>query len=162
MGIFTLLMVASMALYFNDGASATLGVVFIIILVGVYILPLFLNLKSVKCNDFLKGIVYVLFMSPTYINVMSVYAVSNIHDVSWGSRPVGTETSSQSNKENKMAEEYQDFRSKFLIIWILLNNLAGFSVVVLSRSDSKFYLLIIGGILMGIILLKFLFSICHR
>ena len=161
MGIFTLLMVASMIVYYDQGESATFGVIFILVLICIYILPLFLNLRTVKFGDFLKGIIYIVFMTPTYINIMSIYAVANIHDVSWGSRPVGTQTNTNSNREKRMSESYQNYRSKFLIMWILLNNLAGFVVVVLSRSDSKFYLMMIGAVLMTLVGIKFLFSIMY-
>lgn len=161
MGIFTLLMIASMGIYFDEDTFASVGVGFLILIIAVYIIPLFLHMKTLSVADFLKGIVYLLFMTPTYINIMAVYAVSNIHDVSWGSRPAGAVSSAVSKKEANMSAEYQDFRSRFLIIWIVANNAAGFIVVVLSRGDQNFYLFLIGAVLFTTIGIKFFFSVLH-
>lgn len=32
--------------------------------------------------------VYIL-MLPTFINIMQIYSMSNLHDISWGNRPTG-------------------------------------------------------------------------
>lgn len=161
MGIFTLLMIASIGIYFDEDTFASVGVGFILLIIAVYIVPLFLHMKTLSVADFLKGIVYLLFMTPTYINIMSVYAVSNIHDVSWGSRPAGAVSSAVSQKEANMTAEYQDFRSKFLIIWIVANNAVGFVVVILSRDDQNLYLFAIGAVLFTTIGIKFFFSVLH-
>lgn len=161
MGVFTLLMVIS-SIFYSDGNQDTLvKAAYFVIIVGVYFLPLICHMKTLKVADFVKGIVYIIFMSPTYVNIMSVYAVSNIHDVSWGSRPVGTEENSGSNREKRMSEDYQNYRSKFLVIWILLNNLAGYYVVVLSRNESDLILPILAFFLMGLIVFKMIFSLFH-
>ena len=70
--------------------------------------------------DFIKGVLYATYMSPTYVNIMTIYSIVNIHDVSWGNRP-----SSQNNKlqqiENRKGIMYRDYRANFLIIWIITN-----------------------------------------
>jgi hypothetical protein len=154
-------MIASIGIYFDEDTFASFGVIFLLAIIALYIVPLFLHLKTLKAVDFLKGIVYLVFMTPTYINIMAVYAVSNIHDVSWGSRPVGTTSNAISKKEANMSAEYQDFRSRFLIVWILLNNAVGFLVVVLSRSSQNVFLFLIGTVLFTTIGIKFVFSVLH-
>ena len=38
-------------------------------------------------------------MSPTYINLVTIYSFSNISDVTWGSRPAGV--ANETSKEDK-------------------------------------------------------------
>jgi hypothetical protein len=154
-------MIASIGIYFDEDTFASFGVIFLLAIIALYIVPMFLHLKTLKIVDFLKGIVYLIFMTPTYINIMAVYAVSNIHDVSWGSRPVGTISNAISKKEANMSAEYQDFRSRFLIVWIVLNNAVGFLVVVLSRSSQNVFLFLIGSVLFTTVGIKFVFSVLH-
>lgn len=33
------------------------------------------------------GLISYLFMMPTFINIMQIYAMCNLHDISWGNRP---------------------------------------------------------------------------
>jgi hypothetical protein len=44
----------------------------------------------------------VTFFAPTFINIVSIYSVSNIHDVTWGSRPSGTEKKVNSKRDKEM------------------------------------------------------------
>jgi hypothetical protein len=57
---------------------------------------------------FLKGIVAILFLGPTYVNVFSIFSITNIHDVSWGSRPdgdSGKEEDAETRKYNNLKDE---------------------------------------------------------
>lgn len=162
MGVFTILMVVSMVWFYDNGTFGSLGIIFIVVVIGAYLVPLFLHIKTVKFVDFAKGILYVLFMTPTFINVNSIYAVCNIHDVSWGSRPVGTNTQSNSARDAAMSIDYQNYRSWFLVIWILINNGVGFLVVFISRTDQVFYLFLIGAFLLTIVGFKIFLSILHQ
>jgi cellulose synthase/poly-beta-1,6-N-acetylglucosamine synthase-like glycosyltransferase len=162
MGIFAVLMIVSMVYFYFESKISSISIYFFIILWASYISPLIFNFRSLKFTDFLKGIVYVIFMSPTYININSIYAVSNIHDVSWGSRQVDEGNSNKiaiSNKKERMDSDYQNYRSKFLIIWLLLNNAAGFIVVLISRNNGIYYLFGIGALLVFIVGAKIVFSI---
>jgi cellulose synthase/poly-beta-1,6-N-acetylglucosamine synthase-like glycosyltransferase len=162
MGAFTILMIVSMVYFYFESDIASISVYFFIVLAASYLSPLILNFRSLRITDFIRGIIYVIFMSPTYININSVYAVSNIHDVSWGSREAGSDSNANSLKQERMEEDYKNYRSKFLIIWILLNNLVGFTVVLISRNQGIYYLLFIGSLLMIIVGIKILLSILHH
>lgn len=59
------------------------------IMMSVYLLPMIL-----RPLDFLKnfrlymiGVLSYIFMMPTFINVMAIYSMCNLHDISWGNRP---------------------------------------------------------------------------
>ena len=36
--------------------------------------------------DIVKGYIQFIMMTPTYVNIFIIYAICNIHDVTWGSR----------------------------------------------------------------------------
>jgi len=55
MGIFTLLMVANSILYVVEESFVSFGVLFIGILLMSFVLPLVVNVTSLKVCDFLKG-----------------------------------------------------------------------------------------------------------
>ena len=83
-----------------------------------YFIPLVLNLSKLRAGDFIKGVLFSLFLSPTYVNIFTIYAISNIHDVSWGSRPATNDPVSKS-AEKKKEENYKNFRANFLVFWII-------------------------------------------
>ena len=64
-------------------------------------------------------------MMPTYVNIMSIYAMSNLHDISWGNRPSvagGVNAFSQDAKRQEgIKNRYQVFRVNFLAIWVIFN-----------------------------------------
>lgn len=60
-----------------------------------------------------------------------------------------------------MSNDYQSFRSRFLIFWVFVNAIAGWIVVILSRESHDYYLNVITGVLAFVIFFKFLFSVLH-
>ena len=97
-------------------------------------------MKHIKICEFLKGFVYIIYLAPTYINILSIYAISNIHNVTWGSRPSVVDAKSQSKFqkiEKKLEINYKNFRSNFLIFWLILNLLVGNSVTFLNRKNTE-------------------------
>ena len=76
-----------------------------------------------------------------FINVFSIYAFSNLHDVSWGNRPTssgtGTEAFSADRAVQLMTEHnYAEFRANVLFIWICCNGAYFFIVLKLSGSSD--------------------------
>jgi cellulose synthase/poly-beta-1,6-N-acetylglucosamine synthase-like glycosyltransferase len=162
MGAFTILMIVSMVYYYFESDVASKSVYFFIVIAASYLVPLICNFRSLRLTDSIRGIVYVIFMSPTYININSIYAISNIHDVSWGSRETVSDKNANLSKQKMKDDDYQSYRAKFLITWILLNNLVAFAVVLISRNEGMYYLLVIGGLLMIIVGIKIVLSILHH
>jgi chitin synthase len=60
-------------------------------MLSVYFVPIILRpMDFVKnCNGYCVGMIVYIFMLPTFINIMQVYSMSNLHDISWGNRPTG-------------------------------------------------------------------------
>lgn len=118
MGLFTMLMVVSTIMYAAKNSIETIALVVIVIWIASYALPLMLNISRLKLTDFVKGVIYSLFLSPTYVNIFTIFAISNIHDVSWGSRPATMDASVKA-AQSKKDELYKNFRANFLIFWIV-------------------------------------------
>ena len=134
------------------------------ILIGIivlsYLLPLILNQSTIKTSTFLKGLFSLIYLSPTYVNIISIYAISNIDDISWGTR-ASNAVNNITQKEKKTKEEYQDYKAWFLVIWSLVNLSVGLAMVEISRNQ-EYYLVHIVAFFLGIIIgFKLFFSTLH-
>ena len=158
-------MIVCMVQFYMDFTFSTseysLSLLFIGVVISSYIIPLVTHLNTLRPVDFLKGVVYSIMLTPTFINIIVMYAICNIHDVSWGSRPSGAQATKASEREAKMEASYKNYRSWFLLIWLIANASCGYSVLFISRRGLDFYLLIISGILVVVVLAKILFSLLH-
>ena len=67
MGSFTLLMVIGSYFYAIQSQNALLSVSFLAINALFYFLPLIMNVGRLKVCDYLKGIIYNIYLTPTYI-----------------------------------------------------------------------------------------------
>jgi chitin synthase len=145
MGLFTILMVINSALYALDQDITSASVIFFLIFLLSYGLPLFCNWGGLKYSDFIKGVVYVIYLSPTYVNIFTIYSISNIHDVTWGSRPAIDQTKDNDVKQKKLKEVeakkdlvYKDFRARFLVFWCICNLLVGFLIIyIFNKGDDQ-------------------------
>ncbi|CAI2361932.1 unnamed protein product [Moneuplotes crassus] len=162
MGVFSVLMsvavlISVMNLELNYKVYIAVGGV-----ICTYVLPMILNFRRLKFLDFVKGTIFIFFMAPTYINIMTIYAISNIHDVTWGSRGSEDENGTESERDKAQRIDYENFRCNFLIVWLFANIAAGWCVVFFSREDQTEYLFLVVLALGGIIALKIIFSICYE
>ena len=160
MGLFTLLMVAWSIAYAFQATLASVSVIFLALYALSYALPLIMNISHLKVWDFLKGVGYSIYLAPTYINIFTIYAISNIHDVTWGSRP-SVQNPAFKAIEDKKQITYKNYRSNFLVIWLIVNVIVGFIIVYMSRNGQYVIMLIIGIFLMIVLCLKLVFSILH-
>ena len=67
-------------------------------------------------------------MLPTFINVMQIYGMCNLHDISWGNRPTvaagqsGTNAFSENaKKQENLKKDYEVYRVNFFTFWIIIN-----------------------------------------
>lgn len=58
----------------------------------VFLIPMILRPLDFLSNmrNYILGLMSYLFMMPTFINTMQIYAMCNLHDISWGNRPTTT------------------------------------------------------------------------
>ena len=138
MGIFSIIMVVCSIIFaFRD--TSNLGIIGLFSYLLLVVLPIVLNMKHIKICEFLKGSAYLIYLAPTYINILSIYAISNIHNITWGSRPEVKDKKSESKFnmiEKKLEIDYKNFRSNFLIFWLIVNIIIGNSVAFSSRQED--------------------------
>lgn len=81
--------------------------------IGSYAIGLIItgNLKRVV----LRSLQFLL-MTPIYVNIFQIYAICNIHDCTWGNRP-----DNLTEEEKAKREEFEYYRTKWVIIWIVSN-----------------------------------------
>lgn len=104
-----------------------------------------------------KGIFHYLFLTPTYVNIFLIYSICNIHDCTWGNRPDLLTT-----EEKNKIEEFEEFRTRWIIIWVLCNG--GYIVMLQSiQSTDSGYLYIYGLAMLAIaiVLLRFCGSLLY-
>jgi hypothetical protein len=60
-----------------------------VIMFSVFLAPIILRPIDFIANmkNYILGLISYLFMMPTFINIMQIYSMSNLHDISWGNRP---------------------------------------------------------------------------
>ena len=132
------------------------------------ILPIMMNWKRIKGCDIVMGTIYNIFLAPTYVNIITIFAIANIHDITWGSRPSSTERRREEQFEKIEREkdlQYRNFRSKFLTIWVLINTLSALIANNSARGNSSdfisaivYFLTLIVGIKLFFCLLFFVSS----
>lgn len=69
------------------------------------------NVKKIALRS-----LHFLLMTPIYVNVFQIYAICNIHDCTWGNRP-----DNLTEEEKAKREEFEYYRTKWVIIWIVSN-----------------------------------------
>lgn len=59
------------------------------IMLSLYFVPMILRPVDFARNvpKYVIGLVSYILLLPTFINVMQIYSMSNLHDISWGNRP---------------------------------------------------------------------------
>ena len=110
-----------------------------VLMLSVYLIPFLLRPLDFVFNFFryILGFLSYLFMLPVFINIMQVYSMSNLHDVSWGNRPsanAGTGMISiHAKKQQELKGRYEVFRVNVLAFWIACN--AAFAIVIESYGS---------------------------
>jgi hypothetical protein len=97
-----------------------------------------------------------LIITPVYVNMFGIYAVCNIHDCSWGNRPeVMTE------EELMKVADFQHYRTKWVIIWII-SNVLYYKIMSASMMDpNQTALTILFTLAVILILIRFFGCIWH-
>lgn len=93
-------------------------------MLSTYFLPIVLRPVDFVKNfsKYVIGFISYFLLMPMFLNVFTIYAVCNLHDVSWGNRPTGTGTeafTALEQEQKKAKENYLVFRTNVLIFWIL-------------------------------------------
>jgi chitin synthase len=161
-GIISIVMITSLPQLDDYSLYNIITVSFLAFIVLSYFVPFILNISTLKITDFVKGVIYSIFMAPTFINLITLYSICNLHDVSWGSRPSGKVTKGQSQREKNMEASYKNTRSYVLVFYFWINVGAGTVITQLSRRDNGSVLLAFAALPMLVVVLKLIFAILHK
>ena len=106
----------------------------------IYVLPCFMRPLDFLSNfkSYAFGFISYMLMMPVFTNVFQIYAMCNLHDVSWGNRPASTgqEAFTDVKKEQaKSEEEYKVFRTNFVLLWLLAN--LGYYIMIVELVASS-------------------------
>jgi chitin synthase len=107
-------------------------------MVGSYLLPPLLNFNRMSIWKYFCGTIIIAFLTPTYINIIIIYSMANLHDVSWGNRESGDGKSAEETKKN-----LEQFRALYLIVWVALNSIYGYGIIYITSDGQTYYILIL-------------------
>ena len=106
----------------------------------------FIVVVNCEVITILKGVLHYVFLIPTYVNIFFIYSICNVHDCTWGNRP-----DSLTAEEKERLEEFEEFRTRWAIIWALCNSGFAYVMAQLDEADSLVsYYFLSGVILVGI------------
>jgi hypothetical protein len=80
--------------------------------------------------------------------------------VSWGSRSTGDDNAMKAAAV-KTDENYKNYRSNFLVFWLILNLITGVGISELAKNGQNEIIFYIGASLSGVLASKLLFSLLH-
>ena len=110
-------------------------------MLAVYTIPFILRPIDFLDNfkGYMVGLIAYLVLIPMFTNIFSIYAMSNLHDISWGNRPTGqtagTEAFSANNNIQRQTQlNYKAYRANFLFLWFCANG--AYFVLVLELGKS--------------------------
>ena len=129
MGIFMYFILYLMIALMFDESVDTLTLYIALGIVGAFLLTIFVNHAVVSV---LKGILQFLYLVPTFINIFLIYSICNIHDCTWGSRP-----DTLTLEENNKIEEFQHFRAKWVLFWVVCNGAIGYGLSSLDKDSDE-------------------------
>jgi len=102
--------------FYVDGRLQILKVAGII-MIGSFLVPILLRPLDFALSPirYTLGLLAYLYMMPTYVNIFQIYAMCNLHDISWGNRPTTGQEAISQNKEQqeKLKADYMLYRSYF-------------------------------------------------
>ncbi|OMJ95124.1 hypothetical protein SteCoe_1486 [Stentor coeruleus] len=141
----------------NDGWKSSTSMSLIALSLVILIITIMLNCESICSIS--RGILYFVLLTGTYANIFTIYAICNIHDCSWGTRP-----DMKTDTEKKMDDRFKSKRANVVILWILVNGFFVYFSNSLSTYNSvatHYYLNSLAGFVYIIIFIKFIGAICY-
>jgi len=74
-----------------------------VIMLSIYMVPIVMRPLDFLSNlgGYIVGMFTYILLIPMFVNVFSIYSMSNLHDVSWGNRPTTTGTGTEAFSANR-------------------------------------------------------------
>ena len=134
-------------------------------MMAVYVIPILLYVFMYCQGSFLVDIIFstfsFLFYGPTYLNVLNIYALCRIDDISWGTK--GLDSNTVSNDEKSRKETWK--RIKFIHVskYIFWNSIISFILMTLANDYTDRFILtyVIMVILASTLFLKVIIGIIY-
>lgn len=115
-------------------------------MLSIYIVPMILRPIDFAFNakEYIIGFGSYLLLLPMYTNLMQIYSMCNLHDLSWGNRPSGPSDGAEALAENakkqqELKNNYMVFRVNFLTFWIIANTVYALVVEDFAQYSSAKY-----------------------
>ena len=137
--------------FIAESDGGTIAILSIVSCIGTFALIVILNCEILTI---LKGALHYVFMVPSYVNIFLIYSICNIHDCTWGNRP-----DALSSDEKERLEEFEEFRTRWAILWLLSNCLLVYLILGVSDtentdSQSFYFLISIAGVGLTVLLIR--------
>lgn len=129
-GLYMLLTAGLMIKFISENLNSTDWI--IPLMIATIIIFTLNTLCHCAAFTILKGVLHFIILSPSYVNILLIYAICNIHDCTWGNRP-----DQQTDDEKATVESFEKFRTRWAVIWVLSNTAFGYYLNIIDRSDSE-------------------------
>ena len=113
-------------------------------MLSIYLVPVILRPIDFAFNakEYVCGFISYLLLLPMYSNLMQIYSMCNLHDLSWGNRPSGPADGAEALAENakkqvELKNNYMVFRVNFLTFWIIMNTVYALVVEDYAQYSSS-------------------------
>ena len=93
-----------------------------------FVFPPFLYAWRSSLRKYFVGLIFLVFLTSTYLNLFMIYSIANLHDISWGTREGG-----DANKEE--VSRLQSFRTSRFVTWMGANVIYGYLIISLNSAD---------------------------
>lgn len=136
-----------MVTYLISNGNNTVTLAILLTVVG-FVIIIILNCEIVTIAF---GVIHYILLIPTYVNIFLIYSICNVHDCTWGNRP-----DNLNEEEKQRTEEFEEFRAKWVIIWVICNSSFSYFLNLAQKDQSKtyYFFVTIAGIGITIILVR--------
>lgn len=133
--IFAIFMLVSVGFglkyFYEEQLNSYLGYFIAGTMIATYVFPYLLNFDKIHIIKFPLGCFFLMLLSPLYINMFIIYAIANLHDISWGNRETDL------RQQEKTQDNLLKFRVYTFIIWLSCNIIYGYGILYLQTYDNK-------------------------
>jgi len=131
-GIFALYMMASVYFIINFAMTETFEPMVLYVVMTTVLCFSVVPLLHCQVCLILRNIIHFLLMTPSYVNIFIIYAMCNTNDCTWGNRP-----DKPSREETQKRDDFERFRTVWLIVWALSNAIFGYFLNFLEDTEES-------------------------
>lgn len=117
--------------FYEEQLNSYLGFFIAATMVVTYVVPYVFNCNKIKLYKYILGSFFLLLLSPLYINMFIIYAIANLHDISWGNRET------DSHQKDKTENNLLKFRVYTFIIWLSANIIYGYGILYMQTYGNS-------------------------